>query len=140
MQYKKITKFEKYYYKYKFKLKDLIFGKKPQHVSSTRITIRNNHILDKNSDYNTVCKVLNGLGIKTEGRSIQEVEQDIDKKIMESVALALSQHDDDTTVKHISEDYVSVSENRNLMMLKYHINVLKSWTKNQPTDQPIIEF
>lgn len=124
----------------KLKLGQTKKAKRLEELKSQKLIIRKKVVLTQESDFETVLSYLNNLGIQTDNKSIREIEKEIDKKIMDRVALELSRHSDDTKVKHIGGNYTAKTENRNLMMLKFHINAVKSWTKEQTTDEMIIRF
>ncbi|MFD1016188.1 hypothetical protein [Winogradskyella rapida] len=115
-------------------------AKRLEALKSQKLIITKTVVLTKESDFKTVVSYLNNLGIQTTNKSIPEIEREIDKKITESITIELAKHSDSTKVKHIGERYAAVTENRNLMMLKFHISALKSWTKDQSTEQPVVKF
>ncbi|MEO8932899.1 MAG: hypothetical protein ABI295_01215 [Xanthomarina sp.] len=123
---------EKLFYKYKFKIKRLIFGKKKQHVRSNRITIRNNKaiILNFDSDLDHVFQCLNYYGISVKKNTVTEIEQEIEKKILENMSYTLSNHSDSAEVSRIVESFLEKTDNKNLLFLKHHVLSLKHWIED----------
>lgn len=102
-----------------------------QHVSSNRITIRNNFILQNDSDYRTVMNCLKAMDIQVKNKTVEEIEREIDKRVLSNMSKTISEYPEDAKISGLGEKYLEHSDNRNLIMLKIHLMSLKSWLEKQ---------
>lgn len=124
MQFKKIFNHLKY------KLDKKLPSEKTQNLKSNRITVRNNVVLNKDSDFKTVINCFKVMGIQVKNKSVKQVEKEIDERIMANISKTISEYPEDAKINGIGEKYLEKTENLNLVMMKIHLVSLKQWLEN----------
>lgn len=95
-----------------------------------RVTIHNNITLNFDSDLNTIFRCLNNYGISIKKNTVKEIEKEIDHRLLQNMGDILSKYPNNSKIKNIGEKFLENIHNRNLVILKVHIILLKSWMDN----------
>ncbi|QFZ53991.1 hypothetical protein FEZ18_03800 [Oceanihabitans sp. IOP_32] len=121
---------KKLFSQFKLKSKKNFSVVKTQNLKSHRITIRDNITLNEDSDYKTVMKCMDAMNIQVKNKSVEQLEQEIDRKVIANLYEIITEYPDDKKIKGIGEEYLKKTDNRNLIMIKRHLNSLKYWLEN----------
>lgn len=98
--------------------------------SSYRVTVRNNIALTPESELPEILACLNSYGISIKGKTVKEIEREIDKQVKSCIDDELSKYPENTKGNFALQDFLNNSHNRNMVILKNHIVTLKNWLEN----------
>lgn len=102
-----------------------------QEIKSQKIILTKKVRLDVDSDIDVVLQYMNKLGIDVKDKSVSQIETEIDQLIVKSMSVTVTSCPDDAKVKNMGDKFLESLDNRNLLMLKYHVKTLKSWLESE---------
>ncbi len=120
-------KIEKFLNKFKQQTKKKTQLKVDASPSSYRVTFRNNIALTPESELPTILECLNSYGISIKGKTVEEIEREIDKQVKACIDDELIKYPESTKVNFALQDFLKNSHNCNMIILKNHIVTLKYW-------------
>jgi hypothetical protein len=97
---------------------------------SYRVTVRHNIALTPESELPEILACLNSYGISIKGKTVEEIEREIDKQVKSCIDDELSKYPENTKGNFALQDFLNNSHNRNMVILKNHIVTLKNWLEN----------
>lgn len=102
-----------------------------QEIKSQKIILTKKVRLDVDSDIDVVLQYMNKLGIDVKDKSVSQIEIQIDQLIVQSMSITVNSCPDDAKVKNMGDKFLESLDNRNLLMLKYHVKTLKAWLESE---------